>query len=112
VTIIEASIPPETDEETAEDVDAYVHSMLRRNDLAFRLTPDRWFLALAVGELEIAKFHTRATKLLGEINRNRIRSMLPNVCMTELGTWYTLNQSRDILLRLREILPSREMAHV
>lgn len=112
VTLITASIGETTDAAGAEDIDAYMQSFLRRNDLVFRIQEHRWLMVLALTELELDKFQANAKQALNEINRNRIQGPLPEVAMQTVGTWRPLNDFNEVFSRLRELLSTGELVHV
>ena len=112
VTLITASINETTNAAGADDIDAYMQSFLRRNDLVFRINEHRWLMVLALTELELDKFQANAKQALNEINRNRIQGPLPEVAMQTEGTWRPLNDFNEVFSRLRELLSTGELVHV
>jgi signal transduction histidine kinase len=111
VSIVEATVDPETDAATAEDVATYLNGLLRRNDLLFQPNHGRWLLILSSSDLELDKFLTRAASALTELNRNRLRGPLPEIEFNTKGTWRTKNRTGELLETLQELLEEREAVH-
>ncbi|HWB09274.1 MAG TPA: hybrid sensor histidine kinase/response regulator [Pirellulales bacterium] len=110
LSLVQADIDESTSERLSEDVDTFLSCLLRYNDLLLRGGPHRWLIVLPVPESEVASFHQRAKKSLAESNRNRLGEPLPTIHLECLGSWRVASR-RQILARLRNILPSVETVY-
>jgi hypothetical protein len=89
-----------------DGVDMYLQSLLRRNDLSFRLNGCQWLLAIATSDIGIDEFYANARQALDHINRNRIHGPLPKVVLHTEGTWHATHQAAALVARLRQLLES------
>jgi hypothetical protein len=64
VSLLVVSIQDSVDRELADDVDAFLTYLLRRNDLLLRLHSDRWLLVLDAGPAELDQFAMRYERTL------------------------------------------------
>jgi signal transduction histidine kinase len=87
VTIVTATVPDDTAESLALDVDRFLNYLLRRHDLLFRIETGRWLLVLGTPAIELEKFSRRVERLRAEANHNRPRSPLPEIAFQADGTW-------------------------
>ena len=102
ISIVAAEVHEAVEPEVADDVDAYLHSLLHRNDLVFRLEKHRWLVVLVADEIDLSKFHDKAAIALDEVNRNRIRGPLPEVNLDTAGAWRLPENTEELLGQLRE----------
>lgn len=110
VCLLTASVDGQCGSTVLDDVDAYIHGLLRRNDLAFRVTDRRWLLVIACTTFELDEFCTQAAQILDHGNRNRVLP-LPEVTLRRDGEWHLVDQRSDLLASFNEQSESREMVH-
>ncbi|HEX3870040.1 MAG TPA: HAMP domain-containing sensor histidine kinase [Pirellulales bacterium] len=110
VSLVTAHIDETTDAASAGDVDWYLNSLLRRNDLLFRLAACRWMLVIAAGEQEMSQFLAGAEKTLHDVNRNRPQGPLPTIATHVEGAWDVSDQESELWTALHELLESQEVA--
>ena len=110
VSLIAAQIDELAEPDAAEGVDIYLQGLLRRNDLAFRLTEGRWLLVIANSDVGIDEFYKNAATALEHVNRNRILGPLPNVQMHTEGTWHAVLQQDSVTDQVRQLLESNGAA--
>jgi len=101
VSLINVQLSDWKEESSTEDINAYLHYVLQRNDLVFRVSDDRWLLVLPINEMELDKFFEKAEKTRKDINRNRVRGPLPNLEMEAIGTWHVKTKRHEVFHQLR-----------
>tara|TARA_R110002049_G_scaffold4601_5_gene32803 strand:+ start:1111137 stop:1112702 length:1566 start_codon:yes stop_codon:yes gene_type:complete len=87
VSVIEATIPVDHAIGIDDDVDAFLSYCLRKNDLVFRLEPQRWIIVLPEPRSELDSYFDRIHKELSACNRNRPFGMLPDIDMSLAECW-------------------------
>lgn len=92
--------------EAADDVDAFLSYLLRRNDLLLRIAPLAWLVVLDADEVACEQFLVRYEKTLTETNRNRLRGPLPPLHVTTEGTWQLPWRHRQVLERAAAFAPA------
>jgi signal transduction histidine kinase len=112
VSAITAKIDEVSDPHAADDVDSCLNSLLRRNDLLFRLDSRQWLLVIAANKDELNYFLAAAGKTLRDIDRNRPQGPLPEIEMRTEGTWRLDHRDSDLWMALRPSLEPREVTHV
>ena len=111
VSLLSARIAASTDDGEADDVEAYLNGLLRRNDLIFRVGSRAWVLVLACSEIELDKFYERARSSLLEINRNRIHGALPAADLRTVGTWRAATEFKEVLAQMHAFFESEESVY-
>jgi signal transduction histidine kinase len=111
ISILVARVDEAVGGDEADDVDAYLHSLLRRNDIVFRVEDHAWLVVLATSAVELSKFHDKARLALAEVNRNRIRGPLPDVRMETAGTWRIPGDCEELFRQLREWVEAPGAVH-
>jgi hypothetical protein len=111
VSVLTASIVATADASSADDVDWYLNSLLRRNDLLFRLCTNQWLLVIAATAPDLEAFQASAKSMLRDINRNRPQGPLPQLDMSMEGTWPLADGEAELWGALHEKLEP-EAAHV
>ena len=104
VSFITARIDAGVDVQAVAEIDAHLHGLLRRNDLAFRAGDRSWVLVINCSDLEINHVCDKAAKSFEDYNRNRVRGPLPTIDMRLLGTWQVKSQSDQVLAQFGELL--------
>ncbi len=107
LSLVSATIDPPDRAPVSDDIDAYLHSLLRRNDLVYRVEETRWLLLVATGEFELELFYSKARRALNDMNRNRIHGPLPEVDMETLGFWRTSCDFQEVFTQLSPALNLR-----
>jgi hypothetical protein len=71
----------------ADDVDAFLNYLLRRNDILFRVNSHHWLLVVPELSSELDLMFERISQQRDETNSNRPHGPLPLLKMKPLGTW-------------------------
>ncbi len=96
--------------ERADDIDFFLSSMLRHNDLLWRETTHDWVIALAAGESEAVRFLDRMKQEQRQLERNRLGGPLPHFNTRAMGTWPTAHEEQELLAQWRNCLTSETAA--
>jgi hypothetical protein len=112
LSLVSATIDAPNRAPDADDVDAYLHSLLRRNDLVYRVEEARWLLLIATSELELENFYAKARRTLSDMSRNRIHGPLPDVDMQTIGFWRTSRDLQEVFTQLGQAFNLRGVCHV
>jgi len=104
ISLMEARLDDAVEATVVDDVDAFLHRLLRRHDILFRAASRRWVLLLSASEAEVPLFLARSLEVLVNTNRNRPYGPLPEVTWNRIGTWKL--QQRLILDAVRATLVS------
>jgi len=105
VSLLHVVASDDTDLEAADDADAFLSYLLRRNDLLLRISPQAWLVVLDADEAACELFLDRYHKTLTETNRNRLRGPLPQLNVTTEGTWQLPWRRRLVLERAAALAP-------
>jgi nitrogen-specific signal transduction histidine kinase len=111
VSLLVAEVADSTDPETADDVEALLHSVLRKRDLIFRRDPHAWIIILPAAEAGVARFHSRLGDYLEQTNRNRPFGPLPAVDLKTDSHWPLDEQVEQVLERIDAIMVTGEPSH-
>ena len=111
VSLVSVEIGDSIDSDMADEVDAFLNYLLRRNDLLFRAEQRRWVIALPSGKQELNQFVERAAKARKDTNRNRPHGPLPEIDFCREGTWRVLLQTEKILARIGVLLEPAEVVY-
>jgi signal transduction histidine kinase len=112
VALVEISVANSCDSDRPDELDVFLNSLIRRNDLVFRVERHRWLFLLAIEACELVKFRERLSKEHGESNRNRPRDPLPQLEIRELGHWTVATHYADIVREFSQQLPNQQTACV
>ena len=112
VSFITARVEAGVDSQAVAEIDAHLHGLLRRNDLAFRAGDRSWVLVINCSDLEINHVCDKAAKSFEDYNRNRIRGPLPTIDMRLQGTWHVKSQSDQVLAQFGELLDAESQEGV
>lgn len=112
VTVARVTPVGTTGEGDLEDVDAFLHCELRRDDLLFRLGTAEWAVVAAAGDDEWRRLLDRVVRDHAEACRNRPRGPLPALEWKQLGRFEgrELDEVADLVACLapaRAEFPSR-----
>lgn len=108
VTLIDAQIVDSHENATTEDINAYLHYLLQRNDLVFRVRDDRWLLVLPTSRMDLPSFFEKAEKTRHDMDRNRIQGPLPLLRFETLGTWHVKTELDDVYEHLQSVFDPTE----
>ncbi len=106
VSIVIASIDPQTDESLGMEMNAFYNYCLRKNDLLFRLNENLWVIALPETEQELDGYESRIRSEWQDTNRNRPFGPLPEFEFRHGGSWRADIHHQDVLDCLNRILDS------
>ena len=84
--------------DTLVELEEFLHSVYRCNDLLFRGPEQDFLLVLLTDEVELSPFLERAQQSWESTNRNRRKSPLPIIEYVSLGTW-RLDECPQVLLQ-------------
>ncbi|QDT12141.1 hybrid sensor histidine kinase/response regulator [Planctomycetes bacterium K23_9] len=111
VSLVYASIPDQTGDSVANELDAFLNYCLRRNDVLFRLSPSRWAIALPETHDLVGLFIKRVQTERVSVNRNRPHGPLPKIDLRIDGTWETTDQRNDLIDALQIYIERNSVAH-
>ncbi|HWB01208.1 MAG TPA: HAMP domain-containing sensor histidine kinase, partial [Pirellulales bacterium] len=111
VSLVSAQIDSATEAATLGDVDWYLNSLLRRNDLLFRIAACRWLLVVAASDEEVSQFLAGAHQTFDEVNRNRPQGPLPAVALHAHQAWSTGGRESEFWAAFREQMEVQEPAY-
>ncbi|MFZ5829101.1 MAG: ATP-binding protein [Planctomycetota bacterium] len=103
VSLLAVGIGEQTEPDLAEDVDAFLNYLLRRNDLLFRVNHCCWIVVLSAGREERLGFLARAAEAIRDVNRNRPRGPLPEIDIRTTGAWRIARGPRRILRKFERL---------
>lgn len=104
--MIEIEIDNQENESVGLDFDNFLTCLLRQHDLLFRLSENRWLLAMTSASSESKRWFQRADEEFKRRNRNRPAGPLPDYRVEIRGKWNSLHTTEEILGKSKEILDS------
>lgn len=109
LSLVEATIDDDIAAEIGDELDSLLIYMLRRNDLIFRVTANRWLLVLPVSEEELVQFVARVQESLKDTNRNRPDGPLPQLNLQSLGIWPLATEQSELMDRFAQVIGTAEL---
>lgn len=108
VSLVIATIEPDTTDSLAIEMSAFLNYCLRKNDLLFRLSGGMWVIALPEAEQELDTYEARIRNEWQDTNRNRPFGPLPDFELRQAGSWKANIHHQEILDCLNRILDSNQ----
>jgi signal transduction histidine kinase len=104
VSLVSATLPSSGDARLCEDVEAFLHHLLRADDLLFRFDPSRWVIVLATGGAGVERFRQRTHEALESTNRNRPSGELPSLNIANEGSWMARGANHELVTRFAALM--------
>ncbi len=95
----------------ADDANAFLTYLLRRDDLLLRIDPLRWLLVMPCTVAGLKQFLERAESVWVKANRNRPYGPLPAVTYERVGAWHLHDERDELLDYARQLFSPEEVVH-
>jgi signal transduction histidine kinase len=102
--LVEIVLSNDVSESSADDFDRFIHNMLRKQDLLFRIDSRRWLLVMTVPRCEADRWENRVTQEFAKLNRNRPMGPLPDYRAELKEEWGSVDDHEAILNRFKAVL--------
>lgn len=95
--LIEITVPKDTPESSADDLDHFLNGLLRRDDLLFRTSHSRWLKVIVADRQDAVDWWARFDRELEKANRNRPSGPLPCCRRNTFWVWGTHDEPESKL---------------
>jgi signal transduction histidine kinase len=112
LTLVRAAPNTDGDRNELEDLDEFLNSLCRSNDLLFQGPNQTYLFALTTDKMELQAFLDRAQATWKAINRNRPRGPLPVLDYEYLGTYPIPNEGESAINFVSEFVSDRQVTLV